>query len=134
MSFTSGFGKYAAAKPAKGWMDTAKAVAGKAQEMGKGFVEGAGKSLDRPLKEHLNPMTAVKHVSDAAKGSGGYLKSLQTGKGRKAMGEALGKAAPGAVVAGGYLAAGKKVYDKTLGAPESASTGGNYLSNSYYGG
>ena len=117
MGFVKGFEKFADIKASatKGILDTAKSFLGKAKQVGAGAYEGLKASGNAPLKQHLNPMNAYRTLSGAAKGQGGLGKAMSNAAGRAAMGEALGKAAPGIAATGAYAYGAKKLYDKTLG-------------------
>jgi hypothetical protein len=133
MNFRAAFQKSAGgvSSAAKGALETTKRLAAGAKEVGSGAVEGLKKSMNVPLGKHLN-MSGVSHVTDAAKAHGGFLNSFKSRKGRAAMGEAMGKAAPSAAAGAGYLYGAKKVYDKTLGSSEKKNQS-QYL-DSYYNG
>ena len=121
-AFINGFEKTAGgrAKAAKGVVDSLKEFAGKAQTAGRGYLSGMKASGNVALKEHLNPMTAVKHYQDAFNAKGLKNKMI-----------AAGKALPSTIATGGYLYGGKKLYDKTLGGAD--ATQSQSMSNYYYG-
>lgn len=133
MKFKSAFEKTAAnaSATAKSALDTAKRVASGAKQMGNSAAEGLKKSMNVPLGKHLN-LSGVSHVTDAAKQHGGFGKALKSGKGRAALGEGLGKAAPSLAAGAGYAYAGKKLYDKTLGSSDKKNQA-EYLNNYYNG-
>lgn len=121
-SFIHGFEKTAAgrgkAKAAKGFLESASDFFG-------GAAKGLKSSGDVALKEHLKPTTAWKGVQEALDVKGGKNEWARRGI-------AIGKALPAAGVTGGYLYGAKKLYDKTLGSPDSNSQS-QYMLNSYYG-
>lgn len=80
-----------------------------------GALRGIGQAGNDTLKSALNPMTGVRHLQDAAKAQGGFVKGFSSRQGRMAMGEALGRAAPSLAAGGAYAYGAKKVYDKTIG-------------------
>lgn len=92
--------------------------------IGKSLLGGLRNSGSQTVKDALKPSTAVKHVKDAVNEAGGLKKSFTTQKGREALAKGVGRAAPSAVVAGGYAAAAKKVYNKAT--EDSGQQGGYY--------
>jgi len=120
MNFVGGFAKTAA--KASGWAGTAKKVWEGAKDVAHGFRGGIESAGNVALKKHLNPMKAVGHLQDAAKAG------LKTQAGRKAVGTAIGKAAPSIAATGAAAYGAKKIYDKTLG----SSGNGSYSQGGYY--
>jgi len=109
-NFISGFAKSA------GTLDTAlksARIIGKgAKDIGSGAMSGLKSSMKGTVGDALG-LKGLSHLSDAAKSQG--LSGLKNRTGRKAWGEAVGKAAPSLAAGTAYAVGAKKVYDKTLG-------------------
>jgi hypothetical protein len=99
MSFSTGFTKTAGEPVAFG-------------AIGGALKKGLSHAGSSTVKGAFNPMTGAKHISEAVKGAGGVGKSFSTQKGREALAEGIGKAAPHIATTGGYLYGAKKVYNK----------------------
>lgn len=110
MSFTHGFEKHAA-EPI--------VFSGIGKAIGKGLKAGGESTVKDAFK-----LKGLKHIGDAVKSSGGVGKSFTTQKGREALAEGVGKAAPSIAAGGAYLGAAKKVYNKV--SEKNQSQGGYY--------
>lgn len=111
MSFVNGFNKLAGEPVAFGAIG--KKLLG-------GLKAGGGETIKDTLK-----LKGLKHISDAAKASGGWKKSLTTQAGRETLAEGVGKAAPSVGMAAGYGMAAKKAYNK-LSRGDDQGQGGYY--------
>lgn len=120
MSFTQGFIKVSAdAKPLAGKISDI--IAG-GIEMGKSFGKGIHATGTHSIGDTLK-LKGLKNVSQAAAQHGGIGAALKSGEGRKAVSEAVGKAAPSVGALGLYGGAAYKGY-KTLA--------GNNQNQQYY--
>lgn len=112
MSFTHGFFKTSTPDPI--------IFSGIGKAIGKGLKAGGEATVKDSLK-----LKGLKHVTEAVKSSGGLGKSFTTQKGREALAEGVGKAAPSIGAAAGYGIGAKKVYDK-VSKGDSGQQGGGY--------
>jgi hypothetical protein len=122
--FAKGFQKVAAgASLLEGAASAAKKIGIGATRVAKGAVGGAGEAMKGTIGDALK-LKGLSHLSDAYKTHG--VGGLKTKAGQKAWGEAIGKAAPSLAAGGAYAAAGKKIYDKTLGSNKDQASAGYY--------
>jgi hypothetical protein len=107
MTFIHGISKVAGA------LDGVARVAKRALVGGTQVAKGLGKGLSQAGAGTVGDALKLKGLS----GLGTAAAGVGTGAGRKAFGQALGKAAPSIAAGAAYGYGAKKVYDKTLGAP-----------------
>lgn len=117
-AFIHGFTKTANAT-SKGaeFLAKAKNALSKTPEAVGSYLKGVRASGDVALKEHLNPMTAVKHYQDAWHGK--TLADKMT---------SAGKALPSTIATGGYLYGAKKLLGKSKSDQETVQ----YAPTNYY--
>jgi hypothetical protein len=134
MRLSTGFEKVGgAAGVAKDLLSKATAVGSKVVQEAPGVAKATFKGMQEGAAKSVSHHLGLKGFGDAAKHieqAGGLSKAVGSSKGRRSLGQAIGKAMPSAVAAGAYGAAGKKMYDATLGDAPQTQTQSMY---NYYG-